>query len=591
LGCDKLVAFLVAQKKANPELLNYHEVIRGQSYQKLRFDIDASIEFIENVMADIKKPELEAKPAKPEATDLDFIDSLEFGLYEEKLAQVRRYNDYVTKTSLNEICCALLMNHIKVAIGAAFSKLYFSKGVPVSPVNVENPLVFDLSDETKFSRHIIIPGVHVENHMEAKAFADEMLKYLDEKLHPVVDLGVYKSLQNFRLFNNKKVSSPRVKVYKSGTFKAFSDSLIRSITEGSLKLPSILGQPTTTAPKIESELTKENVQAIVKLVNESALGNSLKKVMGNMLIFTRKEAGYCPICKRDHVNDNTHFVIVHDQAVWLHCRHSETHCGKKTTLLLGHLDVTRANGLKRAMSITANEIPEAFEKQDIKSRAMTPLNFDKAEGADMAPDTLLIKSPMGTGKTKALVEYLNRDQVPKDARVIIISFCKSFTSELLNNIGSDFVDYQTVDRIINHDKVIVQYKSLCQLNIHNLDKTILILDESESILTQTEPLQTTERENVFERWINFDNLIKHLAKVIAMNADAGFRTYDLLASSRKHVQMINNLWKPSPNEAPIDMYYDQLEAFLAAIVAAATKAKTEPFCSREYLEDPGQGHP
>jgi len=189
--CDEMVAFLVAQKKANPELLNYHEVIRGQSYQKLRFNIDTPIEFIENAMADIKKPELEAKPAKPEATGLNFIDSLEFGIYGEKLAEVRHYNDYVTKTSLNEMRCALLMNHIKVAIGVAFSRLYFSKGVPVSPEFVEeNLLVFDSSDKTKFSRHIIIPGVHVQNHMEAKAFADEMVKYLDEKLRPVVDLGI-----------------------------------------------------------------------------------------------------------------------------------------------------------------------------------------------------------------------------------------------------------------------------------------------------------------------------------------------------------------------------------------------------------------
>jgi len=254
-----MVAFLVAQKKANPELLNYHKVIRGQSYQKLRFDIDAPIKFIENVMADIKKPELKAEPTKPEATGLDFIDSLEFGLYEEKLAQVRRYNDYVTKTSLNEMRCVQLMNHIKVAIGVAFSKLYFSKGDILGlPANVEeNLLVFDSSDHTEFSRHIIIPGVHVENHMEAKAFADEMVKYLDEKLRPVVDLGVYKSLQNFRLFNNKKVGSPRVKVYKLGTFEAFNDLLISYITEGSLKLPSILGQPTANAPKIETELTEE----------------------------------------------------------------------------------------------------------------------------------------------------------------------------------------------------------------------------------------------------------------------------------------------------------------------------------------------
>jgi len=97
----------------------------------------------------------------------------------------------------------------------------------------------------------------------------------------------------------------------------------------------------------------------------------------------------------------------------------------------------------------------------------------------MAPDTLLIKSPMGTGKTKALVEYLNSDQVLKDTRVIIISFCKSFTSKLHKNIGCDFIDYQTVDGIINHDKVIVQYESICRLKICNLDKTILILDEVE----------------------------------------------------------------------------------------------------------------
>jgi len=41
--------------------------------------------------------------------------------------------------------------------------------------------------------------------------------------------------------------------------------------------------------------------------------------------------------------------------------------------------------------------------------------------------------------------------------------------------------------------------------------------------------------------------------------------------------MINNLWRPSPEEAPIDMYYDKAEAFMAAIAAATTKAKTAPF--------------
>jgi len=114
---------------------------------------------------------------------------------------------------------------------------------------------------------------------------------------------------------------------------------------------------------------------------------------------------------------------------------------------------------------------------------------------------------------------------------------------LHKNIGPDFVDYQTVDGIIDDNKVIVQYKSICRLKVRNLDKTILILDEAESIITQR----------------------------------PGFCTYDLLASSHKHVHMINNLWFPSPEEAPIDMYYDKPDVFFAAIVAAATKAKTVLF--------------
>jgi len=92
-----------------------------------------------------------------------------------------------------------------------------------------------------------------------------------------------------------------------------------------------------------------------------------------------------------------------------------------------------------------------------------------------------------------------------------------------------------------------------------------------------ESLQATECDNVFGRWINFDNLIKNLAKVIAMDTNAGFCTYALLASSCKHVHMINNLWCPSFDEAPIDMYYEKPETFFASIVAADTKAKTEPF--------------
>jgi len=336
--CDEMVAFLSAQKKANPEHLNFHEVIRSQAYQKLRFDVDAPMEFLKGVLPNYEKPELEAEPIKPEPTGIELIDHLELGLYEEKLAEVRHYNDYVTKTSLNMWHGVHLMSHLKWAIKKALVNLYHGTA-KISDIvaSVDDYLlVFGSSDETKFSRHIIIPGVHVKNHKEARAFAKEVVKNMDPRFRPAIDLGIYKGLQNFCLFMNCKVGSTRVKQCKSGPFKAFSDSLIAHIPEDSYMLPSILGKPEDKdAFKNDSELTEEQVQAVVKLVNESAPANTLKRVMGGMLLFCWTSTGYCPICEREHVNDNTHFAVVHEQCVCLHCRHSETHCGKKTSLVLG----------------------------------------------------------------------------------------------------------------------------------------------------------------------------------------------------------------------------------------------------------------
>jgi len=50
--------------------------------------------------------------------------------------------------------------------------------------------------------------------------------------------------------------------------------------------------------------------------------------------------------------------------------------------------------------------------------------------------------------------------------------------------------------------------------------------------------------------------------------------------------MINNLWRPSHEEAAIDMYYDKSDSFMAAIGAAPAKAKTEPYTQGPLSPDP-----
>jgi len=135
--CDEMVAFLSTQKKDNPELLNFHEVIHGQSYQNLRFGVDAPIEFLKQVLPNFEEPELEAKLVRPKSSGLELIDSLELGLYEEKLAEVRCYNDYVNNTSINKMRGVHLMSHLKWALTKAFAELYYGK---VNMLDIPNVL-------------------------------------------------------------------------------------------------------------------------------------------------------------------------------------------------------------------------------------------------------------------------------------------------------------------------------------------------------------------------------------------------------------------------------------------------------------------
>jgi len=169
-----------------------------------------------------------------------------------------------------------------VHIKKAFADFYSGRIDPLFNIHDmdKNFLVFDSSDEAKFSRHVIILGFHVQNYNEAKAFADEVVRNLDAKFRPAIDLGVYKSLQNFCLFMNHKVGSYRVKQYKSGVFRAFSDLLIAYIPEDSFKLPSILARKAVkNGANSETDLTNKNIQAIIKLVNESAPSNTLNRLL------------------------------------------------------------------------------------------------------------------------------------------------------------------------------------------------------------------------------------------------------------------------------------------------------------------------
>jgi len=111
----------------------------------------------------------------------------------------------------------------------------------------------------------------------------------------------------------------------------------------------------------------------------------------------------------------------------------EQHTGKKITLVLGYLDSSHTNGLSNVHY--HDKIPKVFEQQNVTSPRHSV-------------------GQVANGHRHDLVDYLNRNQVPKDTRVVIISFCKSFASKMHNSIGPEFVDYQNFAGNLDQDKVI-----------------------------------------------------------------------------------------------------------------------------------------
>jgi hypothetical protein len=72
-------------------------------------------------------------------------------------------------------------------------------------------------------------------------------------------------------------------------------------------------------------------------------------------------------------------------------------------------------------------------------------------------------------------------------------------------------------------------------------------------------------------------LMYNSTKLIAMDANADVRTYDLLRLTRKSVCAVINKRKPSVDIAPRDFYYENENQFYSQIFAAAPAAQAEPF--------------
>jgi len=136
-----------------------HDVIFGKNPQQLKFDIDASKEFMDSLNVDAQDK-----------------------------------GEYILE-SITEAIMELMETHYNVELRGDD----FSIATSIGP--------------EKFSAHVILKNYVVDNNREAVHLTKLLIKdHLLEPLRPCVDAGVNKSTQNFRLLLSHKVGSTWTKV-------------------------------------------------------------------------------------------------------------------------------------------------------------------------------------------------------------------------------------------------------------------------------------------------------------------------------------------------------------------------------------------
>jgi hypothetical protein len=540
---------------ANPTCRTLHEVIRGTQQQKIKFDIDASAE----LMADIEDAPMPLPPTPYEKMggDFELFDELFEAEYQENLAQ------YAIDLAAWHVCTAEkrkaqhIFDTIVKAVIDSFQEFY------CEDITLADLAVSDATDATKFSRHIVLKTYSVNNNAEARLFTLFVLQHLSENVGKFVDTSVNKSIQNFRLPHCHKVNSNRIKVPIQGT----ADDLIITQTTATRLLPAFnIGGVKPLAP----ELDPGAEQTVLNLVAPYAQGHRFHSRQGNLFSYRRESASMCELCQRVHENDNTLFATVAHGCVKVHCRHA------KNSLFIGRID----DSTERLKPVFGEEIKPKTYKVDAK----IPVEFSVERYCEEhlrefsfhnKYDTLLIKSGMGTGKTKALIELYQK--VPDDFHTYFVSFRRSFTSELSQKLGHGIVDYRKIDGAITAPRALIQFESLHRLQLPVGKNVLLVLDESESVIGQMENKQMLKTGHLLDCWNNFEWLMRNSQKVVAMDALADYRTYTLLNKSRKAVHMHLNTFTPPADKVATDYYYPTREEFLNAVLLAADTAKEAPF--------------
>lgn len=220
----------------------------------------------------------------------------------------------------------------------------------------------------KYSYHILVRGIYLENHTECDFLAKMIISQLNpnNELRKSFDSTIYTSRRNFRLLGSRKINSTRVKKFHNNIFNTEgfvppSDLLRLSFVtniEGCVKYDCQIQtfdlDDTKSTHVIEWDNDKVNKVNLF-------LNNNYKDVFeisgykNNMMLLKRKKPAYCNLCERVHHAENA-YAYQQGKKFYFVCRRAEN---SKHELI--DEDFT--------ISINFREDKEAKKEDDISEKA------------------------------------------------------------------------------------------------------------------------------------------------------------------------------------------------------------------------------
>lgn len=186
-------------------------------------------------------------------------------------------------------------------------------------------LLFNSSDTVKFSYHVIVRGIYLQNHLDCGYLAKKIIELTDcEKIKKYFDSSVYTSRRNLRLVGSRKIDNLRIKKFDSVLFGdekyAFAESLASNTTDG--KLFEILERkvPEKNHLIIDTEWSSENLDIAQKFIEEYYAGIFSISQSKNFLNLKRERKGYCYSCCREHSAENSYIFKNKNGKMFFVCR-------------------------------------------------------------------------------------------------------------------------------------------------------------------------------------------------------------------------------------------------------------------------------